>query len=60
MANTPQMSLRVPPDQLDKWRQNCQEAGVDVSFQIRRLMDAWCYARSLEKEARELLEMEPS
>ena len=60
MANTPQITVRVPPEQLDKWKANCEETGVDVSWQIRRLMDAWCYSRSLEKEARELLQMEPS
>jgi hypothetical protein len=58
MANTPHISVRVPPAQLEKWRENCDEANVDVSHQIRRLMDAWCYSRSLEKEARELLQME--
>lgn len=60
MANTPHISLRVPPDKLDTWREHCDDVGLDVSFQIRRLMDAWCMARDLEVEARELAEMKIS
>lgn len=60
MANTPHISVRVPPEILDDWKRNCEEEDVDVSRQIRRLMNAWCYSRSLEKEARELLQMETS
>lgn len=59
MANTPHMSLRVAVDQLDRWKSHCADEGVDVSHQIRRLMDAWCYSRDLEREAREILEMKP-
>lgn len=58
MANTPHISLRVPPEQLAEWKKNCEEADVDVSWQIRRMMNAWCYSRSLEKEAAELLQMQ--
>lgn len=57
MANTPHISVRVAPDRLDRWRTHCEEVDLDVSHQIRRLMDAWCTARELEREARELAEM---
>lgn len=59
MASTPHLSVRVPPEMLDEWKKNCTEAEVGVSQQIRRMMNAWCYSRSLEKEARELLQMQP-
>ena len=41
MANTPHISIRVSPDRLAEWKWACEENGIDLSFQIRRLMDTW-------------------
>lgn len=54
MANTPHISVRVPPEKLETWRAHCDEVGLDVSGQIRRLMDAWCMAREFEREVESL------
>ena len=53
---TPLFSLRVKPEVLDRWKAECDAQGVDVSHQIRLLMNTWCTAKSLEREARELLD----
>lgn len=36
-----QLNIRVPPDQLARWRAACAEAGVDISATLRDAMDAW-------------------
>lgn len=58
MANTPHISVRVPPEKLEVWKNRCDSEGLDVSFQIRRLMDAWCLALELRQEAEELAKVE--
>lgn len=51
MSNTPHMSLRVKPEQLERWKEACRDNGIDLSFQIRRLMDAWAKVEAAKKEA---------
>lgn len=41
MSATPHISIRVNPDQLAEWKNACSEEGVDLSFKVRWLMDAW-------------------
>lgn len=41
MAPTPQITLRVPPEQLEKWKAATSKIGVNVSEVIRQLMDEW-------------------
>jgi hypothetical protein len=41
MASTPHISIRVPSSKLEEWRVACARNNIDVSSQIRKLMDAW-------------------
>jgi len=38
---TPQITLRVHPERLQKWKQAANQADISVSEQIRELMDWW-------------------
>jgi hypothetical protein len=50
MARTPHISLRVPTDKLQEWRSACEKNGIDISSQIRKLMDAWVMVESMIEE----------
>jgi len=49
--------MRVKPEQLEMWREFCDAQNIDISSQMRLLMNAWCRAKTLEREARELMAM---
>lgn len=52
---TPHISVRVPSEQLDQWRSECAAQDVDVSSQIRALMDVWVTAMKMKREYTEIL-----
>lgn len=52
---TPHISLRVPSDQLATWRAECVANDVDVSSQIRVLMDAWVKTMTMKREYEEIM-----
>lgn len=48
---TPHISLRVPKDDLERWRTQCELANSNISTTIRVLMDAWCeYQENLQMD----------
>lgn len=47
---TPQITVRVKPDDLERWKRTCDSHSTDVSSQIRVLMEAWCWAEDRREE----------
>lgn len=58
---TPHISMRVDKDTLAVWKIHCDEQGIDISTQIRNLMNAWCRIQEHDRQQEDLetFELDP-